>query len=144
VKDKQLASDISVFTDFRIGTSEMYISANPRPGVKVEDLEKGIDDEIDAAVKDGVTADELAKAKTQLLRRFIEQRRSTLFTAILTGDYSVKFKDPDLINTIQDKESAVTLDDVNSNAKKFLQRDQRTVVTTLPAKQAAGSAKGAQ
>ena len=48
VKDKQLASDISVFTDFRIGPSLFYISAKPRPGVKVEDLEKGIDDEIAA------------------------------------------------------------------------------------------------
>ena len=41
VKDKQLASQVSLQSDTRIGTSQLYISANPRPGVKVEDLEKG-------------------------------------------------------------------------------------------------------
>ncbi len=145
VKDKQLASDVSAFADRRIGTSQIYISANPRPGVKTEDLAKGIDDEIAAVVKDGVTPEELAKAKTQLLRRFIEQRRSSLFTSILMGEYVVYFNDPNLINTTLDKENAVTLDQVNADAKKFLVRDQRTVVTTFPAAQESGTAaKGAR
>ena len=145
VKEKQLATQISIFADTRIGTSQLYISANPRPGVKVEDLERGIDDEIAAAVKDGVTAEELAKAQTQLLRRFIDQRRSSLRTAILIGDYTVKFNDPNLINTIVDKQRAVTLADVNAVAKKFLVRDQRTVIVTYPAAdEAKASAKGAQ
>jgi zinc protease len=145
VKDKQLASDVSVFTDSRIGTSQFYISANPRPGVKVEDLQKGIDDEIAAALKDGVTSAELAKAKTQLLRRFIEQRRSSLFTSLLIGNNTVYFNDPNLINTILDKQNAITLDQVNAAAKKFLVRDQRAVVTTLPAAKEEGvSVKGAK
>ena len=50
VKDKQLASRINVGNDSRIGPSLLYIIASPRPGVKVEDLEKGIDDEIAAVV----------------------------------------------------------------------------------------------
>jgi zinc protease len=143
VKDKQLASEVSVFTDSRMGTGEMYVSANPRPGAKVEDLENAIDEEMAAAAKDGVTSGELAKAKTQLLRRFIEQRRSSLFTAILIGDYAVKFNDPNLINTIQDKQNAVTLEEVNAAAKKYLRRDQRTVVITLPAKASGDLAQGA-
>jgi predicted Zn-dependent peptidase len=144
VKEKQLATQIGIFADTRIGTSQLQISANPRPGVKVEDLERGIDEEIAAAVKDGVTADELAKAQTQLLRRFIDQRRSTLRTAILIGDYAVKFNDPNLINTVIDKQHAVTLADVNAVAKKYLDRDQRTVIVTLPAGDDARGTKGAQ
>src|ERR1700691_1915449 len=42
VKDKQLASQIFVQADRRIGTSQLIIEATPRPGVKIEDLEKGI------------------------------------------------------------------------------------------------------
>jgi predicted Zn-dependent peptidase len=79
-----------------------------------------------------------------LLRRFIEQRRSSLFTAILIGDYAVKFNDPNLINTIQDRQNAVTLGEVNAAAKKYLVRDQRAVVITFPAKQPGETAKGAQ
>jgi zinc protease len=140
VKEKQLASEASVQADARIGVSQLYFSANPRPGVKVEDLEKGIDEEIAAVVKDGVTAAELAKAKTQLLRQFIERRRSDLFTAILISNYAVYFNDPNLINTILEKENAVTLEHVNAAAKKFLERDQRTVVITLPSVEAASKA----
>jgi zinc protease len=133
VKDKQLASQVNVFADARIGPSLFYISADPRPGVKVEDLEKGIDDEIAAVAKNGLTPEELAKAKTQLLRRFIEQRRSSLNTASLIGRYTIYFDDPNLINTVIDKQNAVTLDQLNAAAKKYLVRDQRAVVTTLPA-----------
>jgi zinc protease len=133
VREKQLASQVNVRADARIGPSLFYVSATARPGVKIEDLEKAIDDEIAAVAKNGVTADELAKAKTQLLRRFIDQRRSSLNTANTIGRDAVYFDDPNLINTIIDKQDAVTLEQVNAAAKKYLVRDQRTVVTTLPA-----------
>jgi len=103
VKEKQLASNVSIATDARIGTSQMYISATPRAGVSLADLEKGVDDEIEAVVKEGITADELAKAKTQILRRFIDRRRTVLGTAQLIGEYAVKFAEPELINTIVDQ-----------------------------------------
>jgi zinc protease len=144
VKDKQLASKADIVGDTRIGTSQLYISATPRPGVKVEDLEKGIDDEIAALVKDGITPAELDKAKVQLLRQFIERRRSALFTAILIGNYTVYFNDPNLINTIVDKENTVTVEEANAVAKKYLVRDQRTVVITYPASDEKATAKGAQ
>jgi zinc protease len=143
VKDKQLASQITVQADRRIGTSQLYITANPRPGVKVEDLEKGIDEEIAAILKSGVTPDELAKAKRELLIKFIERRRSALRTAVLIGDYAVYFDDPNLINTIQEKENAVTVEQVNALARTFLVADQRTVIITFPIADAKAS-KGAQ
>ena len=133
VKDKQLASQVTVLADARIGPSLLYISADPRPGANVEDLEKGLDDEISAVAKNGVTSEEVAKAKTQLLRRFVEQRRSDLNTANLIGRYAVYFDDPNLINTMVEKQNAVTLDQINAAARKYLVRDQRAVVTTFPA-----------
>jgi predicted Zn-dependent peptidase len=144
VKEKQLASQVSVQADRRMGTSQLYIEATPRPGVKVEDLEKGIDDEIAAALKSGITAEELAKAKRQLLLQFIERRRSALRTAVLIGDYTVYFNDPNLINTIQQKQAAVTVEQVNAVANKFLVQDQRTVVITYPAAEAHRASQGAQ
>ena len=133
VKDKQLAANVNVRPDARIGSSQFYISASPRPGVNIADLEKGLDEEIAAVVKDGITSDELAKARAQFLRRFIDQRRSSLGTARLIGEYAVKFDDPNLINTAVDKQDAVTVEQVNRAAKTYLVRDQRTVVITVPA-----------
>jgi predicted Zn-dependent peptidase len=133
VKDKQLATNVNVRPDSRIGPSQFYISASPRPGVSISDLEKGLDEEIAAVVKDGITSDELAKARAQFLRRFIDQRRSSLQTARLIGEYAVKFDDPNLINTILDKQNGVTVELVNRAAKTYLVRDQRTIVITIPA-----------
>jgi zinc protease len=133
VKEKQLAVNVQAEPDARIGPSLFYIVATPRQGVAVADLEKGIDDEMQAVIKDGVTPEELAKAKTQELRRFIDQRRSSLATANLIGQYAIYYGDPNLINTLADKEAAVTLDQIQSVAAKYFVRDERAVVITLPA-----------
>jgi len=142
VKDKQLAVSISTRPDARIGPSLFYINATPRPGVKPEDLEKAIYEEIDAVKKDGVTPQEMEKARAQYLRSQIQSRQSTLFTAIRLGQYAVYFNDPDLINTIFDKYSAVTAEQVQEAAKKYLAADGRTVILTLPASAPAKPAAG--
>jgi predicted Zn-dependent peptidase len=110
----------------------------------VEDLEKGINDEIATVLKNGVTPAELAKAKRVQLIQFIERRRSALRTAVLIGDYAVYFNDPNLINTIQEKRNAITVDQVNAVIKTYLLADQRTVVITYPAADANAGSKGAQ
>jgi zinc protease len=144
VKEKQLAASVSAEPDERIGPSLFYILGTPRPGVKVEDLEKAIDEEIAAVVKDGVTPEELAKARAQDLRRFIDTRRSVLQTANDIGEDAVLYNDPELINTLADKEAAVTVDQIHAAAKKYFVRDQLAVVTTLPAPKQAAAAGGAQ
>jgi zinc protease len=139
VKDKQLATSATANFDGRIGPSPLYISATPRPGVKLEDLETALDAEIDAAAKTGVTAEEVSKAKAITLRQIIEQRQSDLFSAVLIGDFAVKFHDADLINTLWDKYKDITPEQVSAVAKKYLVRDQRAVVISLPAPQQPGA-----
>jgi zinc protease len=143
VKEKQLASNVGIFADARIGPSLLYLNATPRPGVDVADLEKGIEEEIAAVVKDGVTPEEFAKAKTQLERRYIDLRRSSLRTANTIGQYAVKYNDPGLINTILEKQNGVTIDQVNRAAKTYLVRDQRVVITTMPVQKSPAAAKPA-
>jgi predicted Zn-dependent peptidase len=142
VEEKQLAVSIEVQADARIGPSLLYIEATPRPGVKPEDLEKTIYDEIEAVQKDGVTTQEVEKARTQYLRSQIQSRQSSLFTAIRLGQYTVFFDDPDLINTSFDKFDAVTAEQVKQAAQKYLVASGRAVVTALPASSQAKSAAG--
>jgi zinc protease len=144
VKEKQLAVNVSAEPDARIGPSLFYIVGTPRPGVKMEDFEKGINDEIAAVIKDGVTPEELAKARAQTLRRFIEERRSALNTANEIGEDAVLYNDADLINTEADKEAAVTVDRIHDAAKKYFAVDQRAVVITYPAPKNGAAAGGAQ
>ena len=139
VKEKQLAVNANAFWQGRRGPSLVEIVAVPRPGVKVEDLEKAIDDEIAAVQKDGITEAELAKVRTQLLRQAIQTRSSSLFTAIAIGTFAVNFNDPNLINTSYDKLAAVTADQVKQVAQKYLVTAHRAVVITMPAAKPAAS-----
>ena len=142
VKEKQLAVSIQTRAQERIGPSLLGITATPRPGVKPEDLEKAIYDEIEAVQKDGVSTQEMEKARTQYLRTQIQSRQSSLFTAIRLGQYAVYFNDPDLINTSFDKFNAVTGEQVKQAAQKYLVTSGCTVVTTLPASAQAKSVGG--
>jgi len=142
VKDKQVATSIQVQPDARIGPSLFYILAMPRPGVKPEDLEKAIYEEIDAVKKAGVTAREMEKVRTQFLRGQIQSRQSSLYTAVRLGQYTVLFNDPDLINTVVDRFNAITAEQVKQAAQKFLVSTDRAVVTTLPAAAAQKPAAG--
>src|SRR5438105_7797067 len=75
VHDKQLAINAFSGAQPRRGPGLFNVVALPRPGVKMEDLEKALDDEIDAVKKDGVTQQEMEKVRTQLLRQAIQTRR---------------------------------------------------------------------
>ena len=133
VKEKQFATQVFAQADERRGPSILYVYAFLRPGVKPEDCEKAIRDEIAAVQKDGITTEEVEKARVQFLREQIQTRQSDLYTAMCIGQYAVYFGDPDLINTVVDKFNAVTADQVKEAAQKYLVREQLSLVTDLPA-----------
>ena len=139
VKNKQLATEIQVQTDARRGPSLMYYFLSLRPGVKPEDAEKALFDALEAVIKNGVTADEVAKAKMQTRKRLVTQRESALQVANRLGNNAVYFNDPGLINTALDKFDAVTADDVKKAAAKYLVPRTRAVVLALPESKAQGA-----
>jgi predicted Zn-dependent peptidase len=132
VKERELATSIGGFLDERRGTGAFYISANPRPGVKPEDLEAAIYEEIERLKKEGIVDWELQKAKNNTRRGFITSMNSSLSRALMLGQYAVYYNDPNLINTRLDKVNAVTARDVQGAANKYLSQNNRTVVVTLP------------
>jgi len=133
VKEKQLATAVEVQADARIGPSLFYVLAMPRPGVKPEDLEKAVEDEIAAVQKDGVTEREMDKAHAQFRRHQIQARQTDLYTAMRLGEYAVYYDDPNLINTIFDKYNAVTAAEVKAAANRYLIPKEQAVVIDLPA-----------
>ena len=132
VHDKQLALNVGAFAQVRRGPGLFNVIGIPRLGVKMEDLETALEDEIDAVKKDGITQQELEKVRTQLLRQAIQTRASTLFLANQMGTATVFYNDPNLINTAYDKLIAVTAEQVKAAAQKYLVPAHRSVVITLP------------
>jgi predicted Zn-dependent peptidase len=142
VHDKQLAINAGAFAQARRGPGLFNVVALPRPGVKIEDLEKALDEEIEAVKKQGVTQQEMDKVRTQLLRQAIQTRSSSLFLANQIGTATIFYNDPNLINTAYEKLTAVTAEQVKQAAQKYLVPAHRSVVITLPgaASPAAGAA----
>ena len=141
VKDKQLVTGIFGFMDEKRGTGAFYISSTVRQGVKPEAVEEAVYAEIERVKKEGVADWEIQKAKNTTRRNFINSMQSSLSRAINVSVWTVYYNDPNLINTRLDKVSAVTKEDVQRVANKYLTPTNRTVVVTTP-KRAAPPAAG--
>jgi zinc protease len=142
VKEKEMVSGVGGFVDEKRGVGGFYTNATLRRGMKAEDVEALIYAEIDRLKKEPIADWELQKAKNSTRRAFISGLVSSLNRAVTMGQYAVYYNDPGLINSRLDKVAAVTKEDVQRVANKYLADTNRTIVITMPkpkAKTAASS-----
>ena len=132
VKEKEMVTSVNGFLDEKRGLGAMYTSATLRPGVKTEDIEAAIYAEIDRLKKEPIADWELQKAKNTTRRNLINNLQSSLARANTLGLYAVYYNEPGLINVRLDKVTAVTKEDVQRVANKYLVDTNRTVVITMP------------
>jgi zinc protease len=142
VKQKEMVTNVGGFVAERRGPGALYTSATLKPGVKTEDVETVIYAEIERLKKEPIADWELEKAKNTTRRNFINGLQSSLSRAVIVGQYTTYYGDPSLINSRLDKVAAVTKDDVQRVANKYLRDTNRTVVITVP-KAKARTAAGA-
>jgi zinc protease len=132
VKEKEMVSGVGGFMDEKRGIGALYTNATLRPGVKTEDIEAAIYAEIDRLKKEPIADWELQKAKNTTRRNLINGLQSSLSRAISIGQYTVYYNEPNLINERLNKVAAVTKEDVQRVANKYLVDTNRTVVITMP------------
>lgn len=136
-KELELVAGIGGSVDERIGTGSLRISATVRPGRDVKDVEAAVYEEIERIQREPIAAWELEKAKNATRVGYFSAIRGAQSRAMLLGSYTIKFKDPNLINTRMGQVEAVTAADVQRVAQKYLQAKNRTVLITTPASAAA-------
>lgn len=105
----------------------------PSPQTDVSDLEDGIFEEIEKVIENGVTEDELEKAKNIQEASSIPANKNTLSKAMSLARYWAYYDDPGMINSEIDNYLDVTLDDIKRVAKKYLGTDKRVILTYMPA-----------
>jgi len=132
VKEKEMLTNVGGFMDEKRGVGALYTNATLRPNVKPEDVEAIVYAEIDRLKKEPIADWELQKAKNTTRRNFINGLQSSLNRAVTMGQYTVYYNEPNLINTRLEKVSAVTKEDVQRVANKYLIDTNRTVVITTP------------
>jgi zinc protease len=141
VKEKEMVTNVGGSMSEKRGVGALYTDATLRPGIKTEDVEAAIYAEIERLRKEPIADWELQKAKNTTRRNFINALQFSITRANTLGQYATYYNDPGLINARLAKVAAVTKEDVQRVANKYLVDTNRTVVITLP-KAKAKSATG--
>jgi len=97
-------------------------------GIPVERMDSVIGIQLDSISAQGITADELAKAKNILRASFISSRETTLGKAEELHHYRMFHNSIDEINTDLDRILAVTIEDVKRVANTYLAPANLTLV----------------
>ncbi|MGB2645287.1 MAG: pitrilysin family protein [Candidatus Acidiferrum sp.] len=71
VYDDQIATDARAFIDLNEIAGQFYVQATARPGEDLAQVEKELDEELARFMKDGPTAEELARVKAQNEANFV-------------------------------------------------------------------------
>jgi predicted Zn-dependent peptidase len=134
VKDEEAAFGAFGFVDGRLGPGQFRLIVASNAGVDITTCEKLMDEEVDKVIANGITKEELERAKTKVRSRFISQRETVMNKAEEIHHYIRFHKDLSEINTDLDHFMAVTPEDIQRVAKTYLGAANRTLVVAQPPK----------
>ncbi|MDP2697268.1 pitrilysin family protein [Thalassospira sp.] len=121
VIDQALATGAGSFYDpVAVDMATFGFYAVPRDGVELADLEAALDGEIAKLITDGISEDELDRARLKLLDSAVFARDSLSAAARVLGEALAVGLSVDHVESWPDRINAVTLDQVNEAAKAVL------------------------
>ena len=136
VRTEKAAQNASAGHQARRGPGLFVVFSIANQGVGADRLERLVDEEV-AKVRDrGVTAAELERAKNQLRSRSVRGLQTALGRAEALNRYEFFLGDASAIRNDLDRYMAVTREDVQRVARKYLDPQNRLVVVTAPARAA--------
>ncbi len=106
---------------------------SPRPGVKISDVEAAIDEQISKLLADGVTEDELDRAKRRLIDSAIFARDSVSGPARIFGAALASGQTVDDVEAWPKRIQAVTVEEINAAARAVFNPTASTTGILLPA-----------
>ena len=132
VKDEEVAFGVFGWFDGRIGPGLFRLIVASNVGADINECESLMYEEIERLKTDGVGAEELEKLKINFKTGFISGRQTVINKAEAIHHYMFYHDDISEINSDVDAYMAVTAEDIQRVAKKYLREDNRTAVTALP------------
>jgi zinc protease len=134
VRDKQVAASVEAFTyNLTKGSDLLVLDVTGRQGVDGEQLERELAREVDAVVRDGVTADEVARAVTLIQTAQIAEMETSSERADKLSLFATYFGDPSLVNEQVERYGRVTPAQVNAFVRERLGANNRASLLYVPA-----------
>ncbi len=133
VLESQLATSAGAFYQGSARDMAYFgLYATPRGDTSLEELEAAMEAQVDRLLADGVTQEELDRARQSFLKSVIYSQDSQVTLARIFGAVlSVGGTVEDIVEW-PDRIKAVTVDDVNAAARKYLQRKKSVTSYLLP------------
>jgi zinc protease len=134
VRETQLAVDASAGYDIlsRSRQSLFELDGTPSEGKTVAELEAAILQQVENIKQSGVTKEELDRVKAGVIAADVYQRDSMFYQAMQLGTIETTGFDWHIILGYPDKLRAVTPEQVQAVAKKYLVKDNLTIATLDP------------
>lgn len=134
IRDSRIATSLSAGYNLgaRLPTSLLTLSGRPAPDHSVDDLEQALREQIEKLQNDPVSEAELERVKTQVVASDVYQRDSVFYQAYLIGLLETVGLEWQMINEYVERVQAVTAEQVQAVAKKYLTDDRLTVAELDP------------
>jgi predicted Zn-dependent peptidase len=141
VRTQRVASSASAFTyDLAKGSDLLIIDATAHGDVSVEQLEAAVLAELDLLHRDGVTDNEVARARALIETSFVTSLQSAAERADQLSRFATYFGDAALANEQVTRYQRVTTADVNALVRERLGPDNRALLIYVPAEESASDA----
>ena len=133
-EDKQMALQVAGFSMNFESAGFFATLGLPNQGYTVSDIQKGIVAEIEKLQNELISEEEFQKIKNISESNFVSSNSSMKGIAESLATYHVMFGDAELINTELEKYRAVTREDIQRVAKKYLVQSNSVTLYYLPKK----------
>ncbi|HSJ23872.1 MAG TPA: pitrilysin family protein [Longimicrobiales bacterium] len=131
IREQQLAQDVVTYAfPIVVGSSMLVLWATARPGVDVAQLDDAVSTQI-AALSDVADAD-VERAVSLIETRHLQELQTVAERADQLSMFATLFDDPGRINTELARIRAVSTADVRDFARRYLQPENRAVLTYVP------------
>ena len=133
VRENQIANSADAsYSGISRGPSMFFLSAVPRVGKTIEELEQALRNEIEKIIKLGVTEEELVRVKAQVIAGHVYQRDSIFSQAMQIGRFEstgLSYRD---IDTLLEKIKMVSTEQIREVATKYFIEDNLTIAILDP------------
>jgi zinc protease len=133
VRTEQAAVQAQASPSLRRGPGIFLVIAIANPGGDIARIEQLIDEELQRVRAEGVTAEELEKAKNRYRANAVFGRQTVMGRAEALQWHNHFLGDPGAIRTEMERYMAVTADDLRRVANQYLTPQNRAVIVTQPA-----------
>jgi predicted Zn-dependent peptidase len=135
VYDKKIAQEVSARQESHVVASDFVVEATVRPGVDPAVVERALFAELARARSQGVSAQELERAKNGYEMDFVERLQSVAERASLLNMYEAEVGDPGYAGRDLERYRHATIADVSSYARQVLLPEAVAVLTIVPRKE---------